>query len=122
MRKVMITCPFTGLEFEAIEFADGSIVTTNKITGEDMRIGFSTVSNRYLVDPRFLKHVEMVTMEECAEFLEISKPRISKLVKEGRLQTVRPSAALFITRDSMLDYKRHQTELAEKGNDGTGNN
>ena len=118
MQKVMITCPFTGLEFEAIEFADGSIIATNKITGEDMRIGLNPSCNRYMIDKRYIRHVPMVTMEECAEFLEVSKPRISKLVKDGRLQTVKPSAALYITRDSMLDYKRHQKELAEKDNDG----
>ena len=119
MEKVMITCPFTGMEFEALKYADGRLVTSNKITGEEIHISFNSSIRKYMLDAHLFKHVPLVTMDECAETLGVSKPRVSALVKKGKLQTVRPSAALYITKDSMLDYKRQQRKLERVG-DGTG--
>lgn len=123
MEKVLITCPFTGLEFEGVKFADGRIVTTNALTGEEIRIGYNPSIRKYMLDASLLKHIPLVTMEECAEELGISKPRISVLVKQGRLTSIKPSSALYITKESMLEYKQHQRKLAaEKSNNGAGNN
>ena len=119
MEKVLITCPFTGMEFEALKYADGRLVTSNKITGDEIQITYNSSIKKYMLDARLLKHVPLVTMDECAETLGVSKPRVSALVKKGKLQTVRPSAALYITKDSMLDYKRQQRKLERVG-DGTG--
>jgi excisionase family DNA binding protein len=119
MEKVLITCPFTGMEFEALKYADGRLVTSNKITGEEIQITYNSSIKKYMLDSRLFKHIPLVTMEECAEILGVSKPRVSALVKKGKLQTVRPSAALYITKDSMLDYKRQQRKAAEKDDHGT---
>jgi excisionase family DNA binding protein len=120
MEKVLITCPFTGMEFEALKYADGRLVTSNKITGEEIQITYNPSIDRYMLSARLFKHIPLVTMEECAEILGVSKPRVSALVKKGRLQTVRPGASLYITKDSMLDYKRQQRKAAVKDDHGTG--
>lgn len=119
MEKVMITCPFTGLEFEALKYADDRLVTSNKITGEEIQITYNPSIKKYMLDARQLKHIPLVTMEECAETLGVSKPRVSVLVRKGKLQTVRPSAALYITKESMLDYKRQQRKAKEMDDHGT---
>lgn len=115
MQKVLVTCPFTGLPFEAIEYADGRIVATNKLTGEDIQMTYNASNNRYMVKSSAFKHIPLVTMEECAETLGISKARVSVLMKQDRLTYVKPDAQVYITRDSMLDYKRHQRTLAKAG-------
>ena len=119
MEKVMITCPFTGLEFEALKYADGSIVTSNKITGEEIQLTYNPSIKKYMLSGSLLKHVPLVTMEECANELGVSKPRVSALIKKNRLQTVRPGAVVYITKDSMLDYKRQQRKLEKAEADGT---
>ena len=121
MEKVLITCPFTGLEFEAIKYADGRLVTTNLLTGEDMHITYNSSCNRYMIDPKEFRHTPLVTMAECAEYLDVSKPMITKLAKAGTLQAVRPGASVYITKDSMLEYacKRKHTERSK---DGAGTN
>ena len=117
MEKVMITCPFTGLEFEAIKYADGRLVTTNQITGQDMQVTYNSSCNRYMIEPKEFKHTPLVTLAECAEYLDVSKPMITKLAKAGTLQTVRPGASVYITKESMLEYdcKRKRVERVQNG-------
>ena len=118
MEKITVTCPFTGLPFEAIKYADGRLVTTNKITGEDMQITYNASNNRYMFLASELKFHALLTMDECADELGISKPRISKLVKQNRLKAIKPDAQLYITRASMLEFKQQRTERNERLEDG----
>ena len=46
MKKITLTCPFTGVEFDALENADGSLIVQHPLTGEHMRVGFNEPSNR----------------------------------------------------------------------------
>ena len=117
MKKIMITCPFTGLEFEAMQYADGRLVTTNKITGEDMHITYNPSIDRYMIEKREFRHTPLVTLNECVEFLGISKPMVTRLAKNGGLKAVRPGATVYITRDSMLEYdcKRKHVEKSRHG-------
>lgn len=119
MEKVMITCPFTGLEFVALKYADGRIVTSNKITGEEIQLTYDPSIEKYMLSGSLLKHVPLLTIEECANELGVSKPRVSVLIKKNRLQTVRPGAVVYITKDSMLDYKRRQRKPEKGVADGT---
>lgn len=119
MEKVVITCPFTGFEFEALRYADGRIVTSNRITGEEIQLTYNPSIKKYMLPASALKHIPMVTMEECAEELGVSKPRISALIKKNRLRTIRPGAVVYITKESVLDYKRQQRK-AERDGDGAG--
>lgn len=118
MEKITVTCPFTGLPFEAIKYADGRLVTTNKVTGEDMQITYNASNNRYMFLASELKFHALLTMDECAEELNISKPRISKLVKQNRLKAIKPDAQLYITRSSMLEFKQQRAERNERLEDG----
>ena len=117
MEKVMVTCPFTGLEFEAIKYADGRLVTTNKITGQDMQVTYNSSCNRYMIEPKEFKHTPLVTLAECAEYLGVSKPMVTKLAKTGTLLAVRPGASVYVTKKSMLeyDYKRKRVERSKDG-------
>jgi len=118
MEKITVTCPFTGLPFEAIKYADGRLVTTNKVTGKDMQITYNASNNRYMFLASELKFHALLTMDECAEELGISKPRISKLVKQNRLKAIKPDAQLYITRASMLEFKQQRAERNERLENG----
>ena len=119
MEKITVTCPFTGIPFDAIKYADGRIVATNVITGEDAVITYNAACDRYMIRPDAFATTPTVTMHEAAQILNISKPRISLLVKQGRLKAFRPGAQMYITRESVLDYKR-QRQARERANDGAG--
>lgn len=116
MEKVMITCPFTGLEFEALKYMDGRIITSNAITGEEIQLTYNPSIKKYMMPASILKHIPLVTMDECARELGVSKPRITALIKDHRLQTLRPGAVVYITKESMLDYKHsRRKEGADNG-------
>ena len=53
MERIVITCPFTGMPFEAIKYADGRIIATNAITGEDMHITYNAPIKRYMFDEKY---------------------------------------------------------------------
>lgn len=117
MKKVMITCPFTGLDFEAVEYADGKFIATNAITGEDLHISYNPSIDRYLINRDAFKHVELMTLNECADELGVSKAYASILAKRGELKAVRPGAAIYITRESVLSFKckQHRNERVQNG-------
>lgn len=117
MQKVMITCPFTGLEFEAVEYADGRFIATNAITGEDLYISYNPAIDRYLVDKNAFKHVKLMTLAEAAEELHVSKAYASMLATRGELRSVRPGASVYVTKDSVLCFKgrKHKEERASDG-------
>lgn len=116
MEKITITCPFTGIPFDAMKYADGRIVATNQITGKDIIITYNAACDRYMIRPDALVNVPTMTMNECANFLGISKPRISLLVKQGRLKAFKPGAQMYITSESVLDYRKRQLERERAGN------
>lgn len=120
MEKVTITCPFTGLDFDTIRYADGRLVTSSKITGEEIQLTYNSSIKKYMLDAKYLKHTPLVTMGECAQELGVSKPRVSALVKKGKLQAIKPRTALYITKESMLDYKRKQRHRTSKGGNDYG--
>lgn len=105
MQKVSITCPFTGLEFEAVEYADGRFIATNVITGEDVHISYNPSIDRYLVPKGAFKHEPLMTLGECAELLDVSKPRVTALVNSGKIKAVRPGSSVYVTKNSVLEYR-----------------
>ena len=120
MKKIRITCPFTGLPFDAVKYEDGRIVATNKITGDDIMITYNAASDRYMIRPDAFASEPTMTMTDAAKTLGVSKARISVLAKQGRLRAFRPGAQMYITRESVLDYKRRQQ--AKGADDGAGTN
>ena len=119
MERIVITCPFTGVPFEAIQYADGRIIATNALTGEDMQITYNPSIKRYMLDSAFFHGEKMLTMEECAELLGVSKARVSVLAKQDRLKAVKPSAQMYISLNSALEYKAYQSTLREGAENGT---
>lgn len=118
MERIMITCPFTGVPFEAIRYTDGRIIATNAITGEDMHITYNAPIKRYMFDEKYFHAEKMLTLQECADLLGISRARVSVLAKQDRLKAVKPSAQMYISLNSVLQYKAYQSSLKEGAENG----
>ncbi len=106
MRKVTLTCPFTGVMFNALESADGSLIAHNPITGENMRIGYNAPAKRYLIDKRAFELTETLTTSEAMEELEISRSRISKIVKDNVIPTFEVNGSPMFRKSDIIEYKR----------------
>lgn len=122
MKKIIMTCPFTGIEFTAIKSADGDIIATNPITNEEVKMNYNNSCNRYYIEPSQFKHVETTTPIKAAKILGISVQRVSKLMSDGRLKAFEPLPGVkIIPIESVLDYRKHR-KINERSSNGTGNN
>lgn len=109
MKKIMLTCPFTGIPFEALRSADGSLIAQNPITGENMRIGYNEPNRRYLIDDRLFKHIEVVSASQAAEILGISRARISKIIKDDIIPHYKTNGKYMLRLDDVMLYADNRT-------------
>lgn len=68
-----MTCPFTGVEFMAEILPDGGIQFENPLTGE------TSIMNNVPLEQ--FTYLETFTPMECADFLGVTKQRISQIIK-----------------------------------------
>lgn len=106
MKKKILTCPLTGVDFTALEMADGNLICTNPITHEEVRLNYNSSCNRYYINPEHFKHVELVTLTEAAAILDISLQRVSKIAADGIISTCVIGATKYMQKAHVLEYKR----------------
>lgn len=104
MKKITITCPFTGVEFKALESADGALIVNNPLTGENMHIRIDHHTHEYLIDTRLFNHVETVTQAQAADLLEVSRARVSAIVKENIIPHYQVAGSNVFLKKDLLDY------------------
>lgn len=122
MKKIIMTCPFTGIEFTAIKSADGDIIAANPITHEEIKMNYNNSCNRYYIDPSQFKYIETTTPIKAAKILGVSVQRVSKLMADGKLNAFEPlSGVKIIPIKSVLDYRKNR-KTKERSNNGTRNN
>lgn len=115
MRKIMITSPLTGLSCEAIEYIDGSIVFSDKLTGEEIKLTYNASSKRYMLRKDMLKYRPVMTYQECAEMLNVSVQRVYKLVSSGKLESIKSGSKGYIIEASALKCK-HELSKDSRSN------
>ena len=104
MKKIILTCPFTGVAFEALKSADGSLIVQNPLTGENMRIGYNEPSRRYLVDERQFEHIETVSSQKASEILDVSRARISRIIKDDVIPHFKINGKHVFRKDDIMSY------------------
>ena len=105
MKKIILTCPFTGVEFEALEYADGSILIKHPITGERVKINWNGTINRFNVPKTLFKHYATVTMSEAAEILGVSRQRITAIAKDEVIPPKTVNGSVMFLASDVLEYK-----------------
>lgn len=114
MRRILLTCPFTGVTFEALQTADNNIIARNPITGEEVRMNYNCSCDRYYIYPEAFKMVETLTLSEAADMLDISVQRVSKMVNDGLIKTFEIDGKKKTTLESVLNYKETRKVGAPK--------
>lgn len=109
MQKITMTCPFTGVEFEALKYADGSLIVQNPLTGKNVRVGYNRPANRYLVDTHQFKHIETVSSAKAAEMLGVSRARISAIVKDDTIPHYTVNGAHVFLVSDIINYAENRT-------------
>lgn len=109
MKKITLTCPFTGVEFDALESADGALIVNNPLTGENMQIGVNHHTCKYKIDMCLFNHVQTVTQAQAAELLGVSRARVSAIVKENTIPHYRVAGSNVFLKQDLLDYAETRT-------------
>lgn len=114
MQKIICTCPFTGVEFEAMKDQIGNLHVINPLTGEKTRIAYVPLSNSYALRAEHFDHIETVTPTEAAEIIGVSKPRISALCQSGQLKNVTVGNSVIISKDSAIEYRDSERKAGRR--------
>lgn len=105
MKEIKLTCPFTGVEFSALEYADGKILARNPLTGEEIHMNYNCSIKKYNVARKEFKHVETVSLVEAANILDVSRSRISKIAIDGVIPAHIVAGRTIFLLDDVLEYK-----------------
>ena len=109
MKPILITDPFTGLDFEAIELADDSILARNALTNQEIKLTYNPACNRFMVGKEHFTHIETLTLTQAAKFSNVSIQRISKLCADGVLQAHElPNGSKVILLDDLKRYNANK--------------
>ncbi len=104
MKKVTKTDPFTGLQFSAEEYADGSISMRLPFIGS-YSLEYSPSCDGYVI-PRYLfDKRETYGLNEAASILGVSKQRVSTLCRNGTLRSTKAGGIMLIDAMSVLEYR-----------------
>ena len=114
MQKIMLTCPFTGVEFEAMKDQLGNLHVVNPLTGVKLRVACLPNKSVYVIETEQFMHTETVTPSEAAEIIGVSKPRISALCQSGQLKSVTVGNSVIISKDSVIEYRDSERKAGRR--------
>ena len=82
MKEIKLTCPFTGIEFSALEYSNGTLIVKHPLTGEMQQISYNWNYHTYTVPYSMFQHIETVTLSQAAKILNVSRQRISQIYRD----------------------------------------
>ena len=109
MEKMKLTCPFTGIEFQAFkEPKTHKLYFANPLTHEMVSAKWDKVSNTYVIPAEMFRFVETCTTVEAMEILDVSRQRISQIVNDNVIPShIVNNQPVFILSD-VLQYKENK--------------
>lgn len=105
MKLVKKTDPFTGIEIQLAEFDDGSLLFDTAYTHKSVAIAYNSELNAYMIPANVFDYVDTLTLAETADYLGVSKMRVSTLCARGQLQHSKINGVMLVKYESVLDYE-----------------
>lgn len=114
MKKITLTCPFTGCEFTALQDSDGNLYYQHAITGKTLKLNYNYVTGCYSMSAIFFKHVETVTFSEAAEILGVTRQRANAIALNNVIRPVLVAGKQCFMKDDVLAYAKTRKVGAPK--------
>ena len=106
---MILTCPFTGVEFEGFkETSLGKFFYANPLDHEMASVKYDPNTNCITISLDDFAHVETVTQDEATDILMISRQRMSKIVNENVIPAHIIVGKPVLKLAEVLDYKRNR--------------
>lgn len=102
MKELKLTSPFTGQQFNAIDF-DDSIIIINPLTGDSY--SFKKLGNAITIPLELFNYKETVSFSEAARILEVSRPRITEIAQKDIIPFYRLGNKKVFLKSDVLKYK-----------------
>ena len=87
--------PITGLDFKAIEGTNGDLIVGTPFDGT-IRLPYDKETDSYKLPKVLLDHRQTMSLNECAEYLGVSKVRVSRMCANGSLLSAKIKGSLII--------------------------
>ena len=95
MKFKTLSDPMTGLDFRAIEGTDGDLIVGTPFDGT-IRLPYDKETDSYRLPKGLLDHRQTMSLNECAEYLGVSKVRVSRMCANGSLVSAKIKGILVI--------------------------
>ena len=106
MKEIILTDPFSGIDFTAHQFEDNSIVAVHPLTGETIRIRYDHLKNAFMLPAETLEHIPAVTLSQAAEETGLTLQRISNACKSGRIPFKKlPNGSKMILKKDLDEFE-----------------
>lgn len=89
------TDPITGIDFTGLADNEGNITVDTAFNGPSM-LKYDEVAGTYTVPAYLLQYRPTMTLNECAEYLGVSRVRVSRMCSNGSLKSVKIRGSLVI--------------------------
>ena len=109
MEKMKLTCPFTGIEFQAFkEPKTHKLYFANPLTHEMTSAKWDMIANAYVIPAEMFRYIETISTVEAMEILDVSRQRISQIVNDNVIPShIVNNQPVFILSD-VLQYKENK--------------
>ena len=95
MKFKTLSDPMTGLDFKAIEGTTGDLIVGTPFDGT-IRLPYDKETDSYRLPKGLLDHRQTMSLNECAEYLGVSKVRVSRMCANGSLVSAKIKGSLII--------------------------
>ena len=95
MKFKTLSDPMTGLDFRAIEGTTGDLIVGTPFDGT-IRLPYDKQTDSYRLPKGLLDHRQTMSLNECAEYLGVSKVRVSRMCANGSLLSAKIKGSLII--------------------------
>lgn len=97
--------PMTGLDFRALEGTTGELIIGTPFDGT-IRLPYDKETDSYRLPKDLLDYRHTMSLNECAEYLGVSKVRVSRMCANGKLKAVKICGSLVIDLASAESIKK----------------
>lgn len=95
MKFKTLSDPMTGLDFRAIEGTTGNLIVGTPFDGT-IKLLYDKETDSYRLPKGLLDYRHTMSLNECAEYLGVSKVRVSRMCANGSLVSAKIKGALVI--------------------------
>ena len=105
--------PITGLDFQGLTDEWGNVNVETAFNGV-VRLTYNEQDGTYTIPAHLLQHHPTLRLNECADFLGVSKVRASRMCSNGRLRAVKIRGSLVIDLASAESVKKEMVKDASR--------